>query len=192
MLGDSSKEIFDRISAKQLDFSLEQYNHLLQPVHLAALYVSTGLVVAPPPNEAVLFTQDDTITDTFRMCTVDDAFPVCPNTLSPHGQTSSCPCTKRKQIKIGGVVHGVTTDTFWDAVFAASGQAADDMGIQLIFDRFEPQASTELLFRKMSAKILSLCQEGVDGLFVSISNEIIVDSVQLCVDLGIPVMSIVS
>ena len=72
MLGDSSKEIFDRISAKQLDFSLEQYNHLLQPVHLAALYVSTGLVVAPPPNEAVLFTQDDTITDTFRMCTDGD------------------------------------------------------------------------------------------------------------------------
>ena len=69
----------------------------------------------------------------------------------------------------------------------ASGQAADEMGIQLIFDRFEPQESIELLFRKMSAKILSLCQEGPsDGLFVSISNEIIVDAVQLCVDLGIP------
>eukprot|EP00985_Skeletonema_marinoi_P001922 scaffold779_cov80-Skeletonema_marinoi.AAC.6 len=80
-------------------------------VHLAALFVSTGLVISPPLDGVylsgpVLFTQDDAITDTFRECT-DDAFPVCPNTLSPNGQTSSCQCTDRKQIRIGGVVHGI-------------------------------------------------------------------------------------
>ena len=132
------------------------------PVHLAALFVSTGLVISPPLDGVymsgpVLFTQDDAITDTFRKCT-DDAFPVCPNTLSPNGQTSSCPCTDRKKIQVGGVVHGITTDSFWDAVFAASEQAAKDMGIQLVFDRFEPQESSEILYKRMSAKILSLCQ----------------------------------
>ena len=43
----------------------------------------------------------------------------------------------------------------------------------------------------MANQILSLCeQEAVDGLFVSIPSPIVVDAIQKCLDLNIPVMSI--
>ena len=164
-------------------------------MHFAALYATTGLVLAPPPEGVYLsgpafYVRGDTsITDTLRMCT-DDSFPVCPDTFGPLGLPSNCPCTDRSKIVIGGVVHGVTTDEFWDMVFAAAEQGADDMGVKLRFDRFEPQESNEILYRKMSAKILSLCQGGVDGLFVSLSDPIILDAVKICQELKVPVMSI--
>jgi len=195
---DTSEEIFDLVFAtRQLEFAVDQYNHMQgwAPVHFAALYVTTGIVLSSPPeglylSGPVLYTQGDTsVTDTLRTC-ADAAFPVCPNTLGPDGNPSKCPCSDRSKIVIGGVVHGITSDTFWDAVFAAAAQGADDMGVDLRFDRFEPQESNEILFRKMSAKILSLCQGGVDGLFVSLSDPVIVDAVKICQELNVPVMSI--
>ena len=74
-----------------------------------------------------------------------------------------------------------------EEVFAAAEEGAKDMDIDLDFTRFEPSDS---LFLKMSAKILSLCQGGIDGIFVSIPNELIVDAVKVCLELEVPVMSI--
>ena len=191
---DTTSTIIDLISKQRMEFAIDQYNHLQgwSPVHFAALYVSTGLVLSPPPEGVylsgpVLMTREDSTTDTLRICT-DDAFPICPNTNGPDGHTpSQCPCTDRKKIQIGGVVHGVTTDVFWDTVFDAAEQGASDMDIDLDFHRFEPSG---VLYRRMSAKILSLCQGGVDGIFVSISNELIVEAVKICLELDVPVMSI--
>ena len=111
-----------------------------------------------------------------------DAFPQCPNTLvagrDPNREESECPCTDRDKIKIGGVVHGESTDSFWDPVFAAAELAAHDMGgIDLDFDRLDGQESDDVFYLKMAIKISSLCDEGIDGLFVSIPSDAVVDAI---------------
>ena len=194
---DTSRDIFDLVSASKLDFAVDQYNHIQgwAPVHFAALYVTTGQALVPPAGGVylagpALFTQSNSLTDTFKICS-DDAFPICPNIMSPDGVTpSGCPCTNRKDIVIGGVTHLVTTNPFGDTVHTAAEQGALDMGVTLMLERFEPQESEELLHRKMSAKILSLCQEGVDGLITSLPSEIVIDAVKLCQELGVPVVTI--
>ena len=194
---DASTPNFDLLAEQRLDFIIDQHNHMQgwSPVHFAALFVSTGLVLTPPPDGVYLsgpafFSKSNTISDTLRICT-DEAFPVCPNINGPDGLPSDCQCTDRKKIIIGGVVHGITTDSFWDTVFEAAEQGSNDMGVTLDFNRFEPQESNEILFRRMSAKILSLCQGGeVDGLFISISDEIVANAVRACLELNVPVMSI--
>ncbi len=194
---DASTPNFDLMSEQRLEFIIDQHNHMQgwSPVHFAALYVSTGLVLAPPPDGVYLsgpafFTKANAISDTLRICT-DEAFPVCPNTNGLDGLPSGCKCTDRKKIVIGGVTHGHTKEPFWDTVYEAAEQSANDMGVTLDFIRFEPQESGEILYRRMSAKILSLCQAGeVDGLFVSIPDDIVADAVRSCLELNVPVMSI--
>ena len=197
---DTSRDIFDLVSASKLDFAIDQYNHIQgwAPVHFAALYVTTNQALVPPREGGVylagpaLFTQSNLITDTFKICS-DEGFPICPSPDQDDvvvATPSSCPCTNRKEIVIGGVIHGVTTNPFFDTVFAASEQAALDMGITMLFDRIEPQESEELLHRKMSAKILSLCQQGVDGLITSLPSEIVIDAVKVCREFGVPVVTI--
>lgn len=60
---------------------------------------------------------------------------------------------------IAGVLHGVTTDGFWDIVFEQAAQAADDLGITLRLDRLEPQPSDEVWHAKMANKMISYCRE---------------------------------
>ena len=108
---DASTTNFNMMSEQRLDFIIDQHNHMQgwSPVHFAALFVSTGLVLAPPPDGVYLsgpavFTKANAITDTLRICT-DEAFPVCPNTNGPDGLPSDCQCTNRKKIIIGGVAN---------------------------------------------------------------------------------------
>lgn len=94
-------------------------------------------------------------------------------------------------MKIGGVTHGLTTDSYWDPVFAASMQAAIDMDIKLFNERFEPEKDESALHTKMANQIEMLCtKENVDGIFVSIPSERVLNAVEKCANLGIPVISI--
>ena len=65
-----------------------------------------------------------------------------------------------------------------------------DMGVNLRLERLEPQPSVEVLFSKMAEQIEAYCNEGIDGIFVSIPSDVIVPAVQVCLDLGIPVVNI--
>jgi simple sugar transport system substrate-binding protein len=65
-----------------------------------------------------------------------------------------------------------------------------DMGVNLRLERLEPQPSVDVLFSKMAEQIEAYCNEGVDGIFVSIPSDVIVPAVQVCLDLGIPVVNI--
>ena len=144
--------------------------------------------------------QENDVTNTLRRC-ADDSFPVCPRdavltaatavTEPVASSDTGCACTDRRSITIGGVSHGISTDPFWDPVYAAAKQAARDAGVVLDFERFEPQESAEVLHNKMAARIASLCQNrAVDGVFVTLSSETVVDAVRRCVELDVPVMSI--
>ena len=195
---DRSGDIIGLLSRSRIEFAIDQYTYLQgwSPIHFASLYVSTGLVLAPPPTSIYLtgpnlITQGASvgITDTAQAC-VTDGYPVCPNDLGIDGAKSLCPCTDREKIVIAGVVHGLSTDVFWDTVFDAAAQGARDMGVQLKFERYSPQESDELLYRKMSARILSYCQEGVSGIFVSIPDPMVAEAVAACLTLGTRVMSI--
>ena len=68
--------------------------------------------------------------------------------------------------------------------------SANDFGVELILDRMEPHDNPNILFEKMANKIEVLCQQGVDGIFVSIPNSIVLDEIELCVKLNVPVVAI--
>ena len=116
-------------------------NHHLQgvvPVVLATIISTTGKTLAlPADNESgvllsgpMLITQENLHSDTYETC-AQEAFPVCPNTMF-EGNLTTCACTDRKSLTIAGVLHGVTTDHFWDTVFAGTSIVSIDI---LAFDR---------------------------------------------------------
>lgn len=129
-------------------------------------------------------------TDTLQACEIE-SFPVCQDTDEVDDTANSpCPCLDRSTIKIAGVLHGITTDSFWDVVFAQADQAADDLGVQLKIDRIEPQPESDILISKMANQILSYCNEGVDGIFISFPSVLLFDAVRQCQELNIPVISV--
>lgn len=74
-------------------------------------------------------------------------------------------------------------------VFHQAYQAADDLGIELRLDRLEPQPTANILHAKMASKMVSLCQDGVNGLFVSIPSDKVVAAIKECENLNVPVIS---
>lgn len=210
---DQTSEIFDAIAVGDLAFSVSQQQHLQGSlsVVLAAIYASTSKTLAYSSDSEFgsyisgpkVISRENLPGDTLQNCEVA-SFPVCSkypasnaSAAALDGQDSvefltnrACPCTDRSKIKIGGVVHGDTTSSFWDVVFEQAYQAADDLGVELLLDRMEPQENTEVWHAKMASKIISLCQEDVDGLFVSIPSDRVVAAIKQCQELNVPVISI--
>lgn len=194
---DETPELIAEIVNGRIIFgvSQQQYLQAVLPVYFAAVYVTTGKALALPVQDRaylsgpVIVNSDTVPTDTLQEC-ASDAFPVCPTYLAPNGDTARCECTDRSLIRIGGVLHGVTTDVFWDPVFASAEQAALDMGVELDLIRFTPSDDDQDVFRRMAARIQTLCEGGVDGIFVSIPSEIVVEAVQRCQELLVPVVSV--
>jgi len=196
---DEGETGYEAIATGRLLFIISQQAHLQGTLSVvaAATYATTekklstsqaafGTYLSGP----LAVTFGNLPSDTLQTCE-DEAFPVCPNTLGIDGiSDSKCDCFDRSKIKIAGVLHGVTTDGFWDVVFEQAIQAADDLGVELIFDRLEPQPSSEVWHSKMAKQIISLCNEGVDGIFISVPSELLHRAVQQCRDLNIPVISV--
>lgn len=196
---DGGTTAYGAIATGRLSFAISQQSHLQGTLSVvaAALHATTEKKLS---NSQATFgtylsgpapiTLDNLPSDTVQTCE-EDAFPVCPNTFALDGVTnSSCTCLDRSSIKIAGVLHGITTDAFWDVVFAQATQAADDLGVELKIDRLEPQPSADVLHSKMARQIISLCSEGVDGIFITIPSELLHDAVKKCHELNVPVISI--
>lgn len=205
-----SETIQDAIINGQIAFAAAPQDYL-QSVFvgmMAGMYVTTGKKLSLPYESSVylsgpmIITEDNVPTDTQQTC-LEQAFPVCDvrgnpfeqdkaTTINPNGLTERCNggCLNRQDIRLGGVLHGVSSDSFWDPVFAASRQAALDMGITLELERFEPEQTTDLVHEKMAARVRTLCESGVDGIFVTIPSEELIAPIQLCQSLNIPVVSI--
>jgi len=195
---DSSEAVNAAIAMGDMAFTVSQNQHLqgVLPMVLATIISTTGKTLALPADNdhgillsgPAVITSENLPSDTWEKC-AQEAFPVCPNILF-DGNEASCACTEREGLTIAGVLHGITTDTFWDMVFAASETAANDMGVELLLERLEPAVSNEVIFSKMAAKIESYCNEGVDGIFVTIPSDVVIPAVQKCLDLHIPVINI--
>ena len=126
----------------------------------------------------------------------NDKHPLLPaqiatGTTSTTTRDGLCDCFDRHDIRIGGVLHGVTSDHFWDPVFLAAQQAAKDMGVRLDMERLTPETDADILHEKMAARIQALCQDGVHGIFVTIpEHEKIYQAVRACQQLNIPVVAV--
>ena len=199
---DTGEDIYASIATGRLAFAISQQSHLqgTLSVVFAATYATAGKKLAraaQSDSEYGIWLSGPQVinlrnlpSDTLQVCE-DSAFPVCPNKLDPDGITESrCRCTDRSEIVIAGVLHGVTTDAFWDIVFDQAAQAAEDLGITLRLDRLEPQPSDEVWHAKMANKMISYCREGVDGLFVTIPSDAVVAAIKECQALNVPVISV--
>lgn len=199
---DTNQQVYDAIAAGgNLKFAVSEQSFLqgALPVVMASVFASTGKKIVPPTASRThaylagpkLITIKNVPSNTLQTCE-REGFPVCPDTLSWDGTTpATCACTDRTRIKIGGVLHGVTTDSFWDPVYEASRQAAADMGIDLLLDRPAPVSNQTLLHQKMAEKIKNYCQQDIAGLFVTIpSPTFIAPALIECQKLNIPIVAI--
>jgi len=99
-------------------------------------------------------------------------------------------CIPRHTFRFAGVLHGVTTSLFWKPIFAAAHQAAKDLGVELDMEPFPTQPNRDVHYAKMGARIVHACESGVDGIIVTIPNEVLLDSIRICQMLNVPVVSI--
>jgi simple sugar transport system substrate-binding protein len=181
----------------------QEHLALVASVVNAALYATTGKTWTLPLVEQqytagkTLTTLENVPSDSYTVCQAA-SFPVCVDSglegdVSQANNTDDsggCECTSRPALRLGGVVHGHMRDIFWDPVFASAQQAADDMKITLDIERFPEPNDQDLLYRQMAARIRNLCDNGIDGIFVTIPSDDVLIAVQQCLDLRIPVISI--
>lgn len=196
---DVSEDIFNAISDGELDFTISQQTYLqgALPVVMATLFAYTGQALAPSSGSPsgiylsgpLLINATNLPTKQEQICSFE-AFPVCPSTLAASGETAQCSCFDRSTIKLRGITHGLTTDPFWDPVYAAMAQAAEDFGIDLETVRLDPNDSTEVFYQEMASLITDYCNRSIHGLFASIPNSVVADAVSVCIEKGIPVVSI--
>lgn len=198
----ANPQVYRAITRGQVAFALNPQLHLQTslPVLMAAVYATTGQKVSVPIDVPTYWTGPKLVhrrnvpSDTGATCE-QNAFPICgddeTSTWADATAEDICPCTDRKAIRIGGVVHGRSTSSFWGRVVAGAEQAAVDMNVELDLVRFEPQEDFNIIIDQMAARIRNLCDSGgVDGLFVSIPSPVVAEAVQRCLDLSIPVISI--
>lgn len=196
---DTNGEVYQAIEGKELAFTISQQPNLQGslPVVMATLFVTTGKKLSPPglSNDGVylagpqLVNVNNLPTNSEEVCQAE-GYPVCPNTLAADGSEANCMCTDRSKIKIAAVTHGVTTDSFWDTVYAAMEQARDfDVDLKVV--RFEPMDNFVEIQQAMAEKIFEFCSdEGVDGILVSIPSGIVAEALKECLSLGTPVVSL--
>jgi len=194
-----TEQVLEMIVQRQIALAAapQDYIEAAFAVVMASMFVTTGKKLALPKGTddddnsniyvsgPVLITKDNIPTDSIKTCR-QEAFPVCNSDGRPHaddkatttsadGVAGTCNanigCLPRDVIRIGGVLHGVNSDLFWDPVFAAARQAAVDLNVELELERFDPEASAAVLHAKMAARIQYLCESGVDGLFVTIPDD---------------------
>lgn len=106
----------------------------------------------------------------------------------------TCPCPLDKKIRIGGVSHGLKSDSFWDPVYAGADRAAKLARVELDFQRFDSGASAGVegggdVVDLMIDRIKKLCSNDnpVDGIFSSLIDKSILQSLLAnCVAKEIP------
>jgi simple sugar transport system substrate-binding protein len=197
----SLADVYEAIDNGTVAFVITEHFYLegALPVVMGTLFATTGKKLAEPGSEygngaylsgPKVVTKESLPSLQQQVCETE-GFPVCPNTKAPDGVTESkCPCFDRQKLVLAGVTHGVTTSSFWDEVFAGSLEAARDFGVDLRMPRIEEQANDTIVHEKMAELIAGFCEDGVDGLFVSLPSDLVLDAVKTCLDKGVPVMSI--
>ena len=104
----------------KLAFALPQQKYLeaALPVVMASLYATTSAAIVPNLQTKtylsgpLIVNKDNLPSDTLITCE-QEAFPVCPNDrTTSSGGLARCDCFDRSEIRIGGVLHGVSFSMF--------------------------------------------------------------------------------
>ena len=97
----------------------------------------------------------------------------------------TCPCPTDTKIRIGGVSHGNTADSFWDPIYSAAAQAALDSNVELDFARYESSSMSQQggqdIITWMVERIEMSCNAGdnaVDGFFSTINHPDVLAALQ--------------
>lgn len=199
---DVSPQVYEAIASNTLKFAISQQAYVegASAVVMASLFVTTGETLARSVESSegyylsgpVLVDKGNIPSLAEETCELD-AFPVCPNTTAANGSEATCPCVNRSQILLAGVTHGLVGDIFWNQVYAAARQAGEDFNVQLRLVRLEPQPTSDEFFATYVNQILAFCNQTnppISGLFVSLTNNLVVNAVKFCVSKHIPVISI--
>jgi simple sugar transport system substrate-binding protein len=99
-------------------------------------------------------------------------------------------CRRRSTIRLAAVLHGTSTSLFWKPLVQAVRQTAFDLGISLEMEIRDAEQSQDLFFAKMGYRIRSACESNVDGIIVSIPNEVLLDALRFCQSLQVPIISV--
>ena len=98
-------------------------------------------------------------------------------------------CPADMKIKIGGVSHGNTADSFWDPIYAAAERSAIDSNVELDFERFDSGTVQQQVDR-----IKKLCggdNPDMNGVFSTISDPAVLEALKSnCLANGIPTIVI--
>lgn len=133
---DTNREIFDAVAVGKLSFAISQ-QHTLQgslPVVLASVYATTGFTIAKSSESrfGVYLSGPEIIdlsnlpSDTLQNCE-NEAFPICQalendndgnEVVLGNSLGNLCPCIDRSSIRIGGVLHGGRSDSFFCFAFS--------------------------------------------------------------------------
>ena len=173
---DTNPSMYPAISSLDLAFGISEQHYLQGAISalFATSFITTGKIPATP--------------------LVGDygVYLAGPSIVHVDNLPDDASMVELNNIRIGGVLHGVTTDSFWDVIFVAAETASEDMGVQLDLDRFEPEETDEIVHLKMSNKIKFLCSgdSPVDGIFVTIPSDVVLEAVLECKAAGIPVIAI--
>lgn len=209
---DTNSQIYANIATGKFAFTVSQQPFLQAylSVAFASMYAITGKKLADSSLESSsgayltgpkIISLENLPLDSRQLCE-SESFPTCrmednqnmmgevSMELSNFTYSKRCDCFDRKSIKLGGVIHALEYVDFWDPLFAVAFQTSEDLGIQLTLDRFSAQESSETLNDKMASKMLNFCSGGVDGLFISIPSENVLDAVKRCKELDVPMLSV--
>ena len=185
-------------------------------VTMASVFVTTGKKLALPIETKNMYLSGPSIyayddkdrlpENSLTKCK-ELAFPVCdPESEDPAAfdspilasalqepETRTCNaqgCLNRKEIRIAGILHGVTTSNFWKPIYASAHQVAEDLGITLEMSPEEPTQNPEQMWLQMGSKINATCDQGVDGLIVTIPDRALFPSIRHCQSREVPILSI--
>ena len=199
---DTNLEVYENIAAGVLDFAISQ-EHWLQASMItlfAGLYATTGQWLQRSTESDFgnyltgpkVVTIDNLPTDTLQSCETQ-GYPICSGQEDQSLdvlEATECPCFSRPNVRIAAVTHGSSTESFWLLIQQAARQAAADMNIELDYELFEPGLENDILHNKMASKMISLCQEGVQGIMVSVPTDRVRLALERCRELNVPIVSI--
>jgi len=173
---------------------------------VAATIKDQRLLLTSKNNKSITMKVSNTIITLLNITSVFTALLAA--SLLVGGATAAanddtCPCPNEKKIRIGGVSHGLKSDSFWDPIYAGADRAAKDAGtgVELDFKRFDLGASVGVeggsdVVDLMIGRIEELCSSttdnnAVDAIFSSLNDEAVLQSLMTnCVAKNIPTIVI--
>ena len=95
------------------------------------------------------------------------------------------PCIDRSSYSVKTIVHGVSSDPFWQQIQSSAIQSAKDMGVNLEFSLYKEYSE-----KQMVNDIEAVASQRPDALIISIPSQKIADAIEAVIASKVPVFGI--